>query len=97
MPNPKTGTVTMDVTTAVQEIKAGKVAYKVDKTGIIHAPVGKKSFTTEQLVENAQTLISSVIRAKPPGAKGKYTKSIHIASTMGPGIEIDASTSTGVA
>lgn len=90
MPNPKTGTVTMDVANAVKEIKAGKVAYKVDKTGIIHAPIGKKSFDAEKLVDNAAALISSIVKAKPPGAKGKYVKSIYVSSTMGPSIEIDA-------
>jgi large subunit ribosomal protein L1 len=90
MPNPRTGTVTMDVASAVNEIKAGKVTYKVDKTGIIHGPVGKKSFDANKLLDNAQALIGSVIKAKPPGAKGKYVKSVHISSTMGPGIELDA-------
>jgi len=90
MPNPRTGTVTMDVASAVNEIKAGKVTYKVDKTGIIHGPVGKKSFAANQLVDNANALIGSVIKAKPPGAKGKYVKSVYISSTMGPGIELDA-------
>lgn len=97
MPNPKTGTVTMDVTNAVKEIKAGKVAYKVDKTGIIHAPIGKKSFELPRLLENAEALITSVMKAKPPGAKGKYVKSIHISSTMGPGVEIDESALVSVA
>ncbi|MDJ0837533.1 MAG: 50S ribosomal protein L1 [Acidobacteriota bacterium] len=89
MPNPRTGTVTMNVANAVKEIKAGKVAYKVDKTGIIHGPVGKKSFDLAKLLENAESLVQSVLKAKPPGAKGKYVKSVHISSTMGPGIEID--------
>jgi len=97
MPNPKTGTVTMDVTSAVTDIKAGKVAYKVDKTGIIHAPIGKKSFELDKLIENAQTLIQSVVKAKPPGAKGRYVHSIHISSTMGPGIEIDAGVTSSAA
>ncbi len=97
MPNPKTGTVTMDVAKAVKEIKAGKVAYKVDKTGIVHAPIGKRSFSSQQLVENANALIGSVTRAKPSGAKGTYIKSIHISSTMSPGIEIDATVSMAVA
>lgn len=97
MPNPKTGTVTMDVGSAVKEIKAGKVAYKVDKTGIVHAPIGKKSFSSEQLVDNANAIIASVARAKPPGAKGKYVRSIHISSTMSPGIEIDSTASATVA
>jgi large subunit ribosomal protein L1 len=89
MPNPRTGTVTMDVATAVREIKAGKVAYKVDKTGIIHGPVGKKSFDKTKLQENIAAIIASVIKAKPPGAKGKYMRSIYLSSTMGPGIELD--------
>lgn len=90
MPNPRTGTVTMDVANAVKEIKAGKVAYKVDKTGIIHGPVGKKSFDMSKLKENAEALVNSIVKAKPPGAKGKYVRSIYISSTMGPGIELDA-------
>src|SRR5262245_24499434 len=89
MPNPKTGTVTIEVAKAVKEIKAGKVEFRVDKTGIIHAPVGKASFATDKLVENASTLITAVIKAKPAVAKGKYVKSATICSTMGPGIAID--------
>jgi large subunit ribosomal protein L1 len=89
MPNPKTGTVTVDVARAVKEVKAGKVEFRVDKTGIIHAPVGKTSFTSEKLVENAASLISAVIKAKPPAAKGKYVKSTTLCSTMSPGISID--------
>lgn len=89
MPNPKTGTVTMDVTKAVKEVKAGKVEFRVDKTGIIHCPVGKVSFDAQKLVDNAQALISSVIKAKPATAKGRYVKSIALSSTMGPGIRID--------
>ena len=91
MPNPKTGTVTMDVGKAVKDIKAGKVAYKVDKTGIIHGPVGKKSFDTSKLEENAMAIIQSVVKAKPPGAKGKYVRSAYLSSTMGPGIQLDSS------
>ena len=91
MPNPKTGTVTLDVATAVKEIKAGKVEYRVDKTGIIHAPVGKISFGSDQLVENATTLIQSVIKAKPAAAKGKYVRSVTLCSTMSPGLDIDVS------
>jgi len=89
MPNPKTGTVTVDVAKAVQEVKAGKVEFRVDKTGIIHAPVGKTSFTSEKIVENASSLISAVIKAKPSAAKGKYVKSATLCSTMSPGILID--------
>src|SRR4051812_17542364 len=89
MPNPKTGTVTVDIAKAVQEIKAGKVEFRVDKTGIIHAPVGKVSFSAEKLVENASSLIAAVIKAKPAVAKGKYVKSATVCSTMGPGISID--------
>jgi large subunit ribosomal protein L1 len=89
MPNPKTGTVTMEVGRAVKEIKAGKVEFRVDKTGIIHAPVGKVSFATPKLVENAQSLIQAVVKAKPAAAKGKYVKSATICSTMGPGVSLD--------
>jgi large subunit ribosomal protein L1 len=89
MPNPKTGTVTQDVKTAINEIKAGKVEFRVDKTGVIHAPVGKVSFATDKLLENASTLIQAVIRAKPSAAKGKYVKSVTLCSTMGPGIHLD--------
>ena len=89
MPNPKTGTVTFDVGKAVKEIKAGKVEYRVDKTSIIHAPVGKVSFGPERLFENAKALIDSVLKAKPAAAKGKYVKSISLSSTMGPGVKVD--------
>ena len=89
MPNPKTGTVTMDVAKAVREVKAGKVEFRVDKTGIIHCPLGKVSFDAEKLVENAQALISSIIKAKPATAKGRYVRSIAVSSTMGPGLRID--------
>lgn len=89
MPNPKTGTVTADVTKAIQETKAGKVEFRVDKTGVIHAPVGKVSFETGKLLENAQTLISAVVRAKPAVAKGKYVRSATLCSTMGPGVSLD--------
>ena len=89
MPNPKTGTVTTDVRKAVLEIKAGKVEFRVDKTGIVHAPVGKTSFATESLVENAHALMDSVVKAKPSAAKGKYLKSVTLSSTMGPGIAVD--------
>src|SRR2546422_11193948 len=89
MPNPKTGTVTVDVAKAIKEIKAGKVEFRVDKTGIIHAPVGKVSFSAEKLVENAASLISAVVKAKPAVAKGKYVRSTTICSTMGPGVSVD--------
>ena len=89
MPNPKAGTVTFDVKTAIREIKAGKVEFRVDKTAIIHAPVGKSSFPPERLVENAQALIAAVVKAKPPAAKGKYVRTITLSSTMGPGIPIE--------
>jgi large subunit ribosomal protein L1 len=91
MPNPKTGTVTVDVVKAINEIKAGKVEFRVDKTGIIHAPVGKISFSAEKLVENASSLIAAVIKAKPAVAKGKYVKSATVCSTMGPGVSLDTS------
>ena len=89
MPNPKTGTVTVDVARAVKEVKAGKGEFRVDKTGIIHAPVGKTSFATDKLVENAASLIQAVIKAKPAVAKGKYVRSATLCSTMSPGISID--------
>ncbi|HKP84666.1 MAG TPA: 50S ribosomal protein L1 [Blastocatellia bacterium] len=89
MPNPKTGTVTADVGRAVRETKAGKVEFRVDKTGVIHAPVGKVSFDTDRLAENAKSLIDAVMRAKPSAAKGKYVKNATISSTMGPGIKLN--------
>jgi large subunit ribosomal protein L1 len=90
MPNPKSGTVTMDVANAIKDIKAGKVEYRVDKTAIVHVPVGKKSFGTEKLTDNIKTLIEAVIKAKPSAAKGKYLRSVTITSTMGPGIKVNA-------
>ena len=97
MPNPKTGTVTADVAKAVQELKAGKVEFRVDKAGIVQAPVGKLSFSAEQLAENASALIQAVIKAKPAAAKGMYVRSLTISSTMGPGIKIDDSALTSTA
>jgi large subunit ribosomal protein L1 len=89
MPNPKTGTVTVDVATAVKEVKAGKVEFRVDKTGVIHVPFGKVSFAADKLTENANTLLSAVVKAKPAAAKGKYVRSVTICSTMGPGVSLD--------
>ena len=89
MPNPKAGTVTMDVAKAVSELKAGKIEYRLDKTNIVHVPIGKASFTEEQLSENFQTLIDAIIKAKPAAAKGQYIRSCTISSTMGPGIKIN--------
>ncbi|HCW04298.1 MAG TPA: 50S ribosomal protein L1 [Clostridium sp.] len=89
MPNPKSGTVTFDVTKAIEDIKAGKVEYRVDKTAIVHVPIGKKSFGEEKLIDNFRTLMEAVIKAKPAAAKGQYVKSVVISSTMGPGIKIN--------
>ena len=89
MPNPKAGTVTMDVTKAVKDIKAGKIEYRLDKTNIIHCPVGKASFTEEQLSENFDTLIGAIVKAKPAAAKGQYLRSVTLTSTMGPGIKLN--------
>jgi len=89
MPNPKAGTVTFEVGDAVREIKAGKVEFRVDRTAIVHVPVGKLSFQDNQLLENLQALVQAVLRAKPAAAKGKYLKSIHVSSTMGPGVPVD--------
>src|ERR1700709_1359616 len=91
MPNPKTGTVTTDVAGAIREIKAGKIEYRADKTALVHVPVGKLSFDPQKLLENAMTVISSVVKAKPSAAKGKYVKRIVLSSTMGTGIELEAS------
>ena len=89
MPNPKAGTVTMDVGKAVQELKAGKIEYRLDKNNIVHVPIGKASFTEEQLNENFQTLIDAINKAKPAAAKGQYIRSATIASTMGPGVKLN--------
>jgi large subunit ribosomal protein L1 len=89
MPNPKTGTVTPNVAQAIREIKAGKVEFRVDKTGIVHAPLGKTSFPSQSLIDNAHALVDSVVKAKPSAAKGKYLKSVTVSSTMGPGVVID--------
>ena len=89
MPNPKAGTVTMDVTKAIQEIKAGKIEYRLDKTNIIHVPIGKASFTEEQLADNFQTLIDAINKVKPAAVKGQYLKSVTIAPTMGPGVKVN--------
>jgi large subunit ribosomal protein L1 len=89
MPNPKTGTVTTDVAAAVKEIKAGKIEFRTDKTALVHVPVGKLSFDPQKLVDNAMTVISSVVKAKPSAAKGRYIKGVTLSSTMGPGIQLD--------
>jgi len=89
MPNPKAGTVTMDVTKAINDIKAGKIEYRLDKTNIIHCPIGKASFTEEQLKQNLDTLLGAIVKARPSSLKGQFLKSITLASTMGPGIKIN--------
>ncbi|MFB3815417.1 MAG: 50S ribosomal protein L1 [Terriglobales bacterium] len=97
MPNPKTGTVTFEIGKAVQELKAGKVEYRTDKTALVHVPVGKISFDADKLVDNARAVITSVIKAKPAAAKGKYVKSIYLSSTMGPGIPLDVTAAEAAA
>lgn len=89
MPNPKTGTVTMDVTKAVNEVKAGKIEYRVDKTGIVHAPIGKASFDADKLEENFKTLVDVIVKAKPATSKGQYIKSVTVSTTMGPGVKVN--------
>ena len=89
MPNPKTGTVTTDIVKAVGEIKAGKVEFRVDKTGIVHAPIGKVSFASDRLLANARALVESVVKARPSAAKGRYLKTLTVSSTMGPGVHVD--------
>ncbi|OIN58901.1 50S ribosomal protein L1 [Arsenicibacter rosenii] len=96
MPNPKSGTVTLEVGNAVREVKAGKIDFKVDKTGIIHTSIGKVSFDPEKIAENAQEIIATLLRLKPSSAKGTYVKSIHLSSTMSPGVIIDKSTVAGI-
>jgi large subunit ribosomal protein L1 len=91
MPNPKTGTVTMEIGKAVKEIKAGKLEFRVDKAGVVHVPVGKASFSQEQLIDNAKAVLTSILRAKPASAKGNYVRGVTISATMGPGIKIDLS------
>ena len=91
MPNPKTGTVTVDVTKAVQEIKAGKVEFRIDKAGIVHAPIGKSSFAAQRLVANAHALMDSIVKARPAAAKGAFLRSVTMSSSMGPGVDIDTS------
>jgi large subunit ribosomal protein L1 len=97
MPNPKTGTVTMEIGKAVAELKAGKVEYRTDKTALVHVPVGKLSFSADKLVENARAVITSVIKAKPAAAKGKYVRGLYISSTMGPGIPLDVAAAEAAA
>jgi large subunit ribosomal protein L1 len=89
MPNPKTGTVTMDVAKAIEEVKAGKIEYRTDRTGIIHVPLGKKSFSAQSLVENYSAVLDEILRAKPAAAKGRYLRTITLSSTMGPGVKVD--------
>lgn len=96
MPNPRTGTVTLDVTSAVRDSKAGKIEYRVDRAGIVHAPIGKVSFTADQLEENFKALMDALVKAKPSGAKGQYVRSITLASTMGPGVRISPARATGM-
>jgi large subunit ribosomal protein L1 len=97
MPNPKLGTVTMDIAQAVSDQKAGKVEYRVDKTGIVHTSIGKKSFEPSQLLENARALIDAIIKAKPAASKGIYLKKISVSTTMGPGVRIDPANVSGKA
>jgi large subunit ribosomal protein L1 len=89
MPNPRTGTVTMDVTKAVEEAKAGKVEFRVEKAGIVHCPVGKKSFDVDKVCDNVRALMLAIIKAKPSGAKGAYVRSVTLSTTMGPGVRVD--------
>ena len=97
MPNPKVGTVTMDVGRAVEELKAGKVEYRVEKAGIVHVPIGRRSFGAEKLLDNANEVMASLVRAKPVTAKGTYMRSVSISTTMGPGVSVDPSTAQAAA
>jgi large subunit ribosomal protein L1 len=97
MPNPKTGTVTMEIGKAVKEIKAGKLEFRVDKAGIVHVPVGKASFDAEKLIDNARAVLTSILRAKPASAKGNYVRGVTVSTTMGPGIKLDLSQIRGMA
>jgi large subunit ribosomal protein L1 len=97
MPNPRVGTVTFDIAKAVQEVKAGKVDYRVDKAGVVHAPIGKLSFGDHKLTENAHALLTSIARAKPASAKGNYIKSVAVSSTMGPGVKVDTASASKLA
>ena len=94
MPNPRTGTVTPDIGAAISEIKKGRVEFRVDRTGIIHVPIGKVSFEPQQLLDNLSTMVDAVVRAKPSGARGTYVRSIALSPTMGPGVRLDPSTTT---
>jgi large subunit ribosomal protein L1 len=96
MPNPRTGTVTQDIGAAIDEIRKGRVEFRVDKTGIIHVPIGKVSFEPQQLLDNLATMVDAVVRAKPSGAKGTYVRSVALSPTMGPGVHLDTSTTTGL-
>jgi large subunit ribosomal protein L1 len=96
MPNPRVGTVTFDIAKAVQEVKAGKVDYRVDKAGVVHARIGKVSFGDEKLAENARALLAAILRSKPASAKGNYVRSVAVASTMGPGVKVDPAGATRV-
>jgi large subunit ribosomal protein L1 len=89
MPNPRSGTVTVDIGRAIKEIKGGRVEFRLDKTGVIHVPIGKVSFSEEQILQNLSALVDAVVRAKPAGSKGQYLKTFNVASTMGPGIELE--------
>ena len=97
MPNPRSGTVTLDIGRAIREIKGGRVEFRVDKTGVIHVPIGKVSFDEDKILQNLGALVDAVVRAKPTGAKGQYIRSLNIASTMGPGVSLDEQTTLALA